>query len=64
MGLMESQNLAVSNPMTCDPSVFRQALGSLAAFVGAGEIALSRVTPRWLRAPVRSLLRATARAGA
>ena len=34
-----------------------EAIGSLAAFVGAAEVALSRVTPRRLRAPMVRMLR-------
>src|SRR5437667_8234861 len=40
-----------------------EALGSLAAFVGADEVALRRVTPRRLRAPLARTLRGAAPAG-
>jgi uncharacterized protein YcaQ len=33
-----------------------EAVGSLAAFVGAGDVALSRVTPRRLRAPLARII--------
>jgi len=36
----------------------RQALRSLAAFVGAGEVGLRRVTPRRLRAPLARVISA------
>ncbi|HEV8586166.1 MAG TPA: crosslink repair DNA glycosylase YcaQ family protein, partial [Methylomirabilota bacterium] len=38
-----------------------EALGSLATFVGAAEVALSRVTPRQLQAPLGRMLRGVAR---
>src|SRR5947199_23669 len=40
-----------------------EALGSLAAFVGADEVTLRRVTPRRLRAPLARTLRGAAPAG-
>jgi len=40
-----------------------EALGSLAAFVGADEVALRRVTPRRLRAPLARTLRGAVLAG-